>query len=451
MAISVPPAADGAALPERATLSSWVALGILTAAYAVAFLDRIILSLMVDPIRQGLQISDAQVGLLQGVAFSLIYSLLGIPLGLAADRFHRVRILTAGMIVWSLANMACGFASGFEELFFARSLVGVGEAALAPVAASIIANLFPPSQRGIAFGIYVGGNSLGAILALSLGGVLFKWSSALIASSPELLGGFDAWQLVFILTGLPGLAIALVAIVFLREPRRPTATTRSETAGGRNERLPIRLLGILMLGGVFVATCPYAMISWFPTVLMRVHGLGVDETGVLFGISSMGTGFVSSLISGWVIAHLAARGRRDAALLTGMAAGGGYLLFGWYACLAGGPYLALAASALISVFSNWITPSMLTALSVVTPARRLGSVVAVYTMLTGLLSMSIGSAMPGLLSSHVFLDKHGIAPSLAVVYAGGAALGIMMFAIARPRFVAAVVRAGSSRGGLART
>ncbi len=445
MAVSVPAATDEAGFPERAPLSSWIALAILTAAYAVAFLDRIILSLMVDPIRQGLQISDAQVGLLQGVAFSLIYSLLGIPLGLAADRFHRVRILVIGMIVWSLANMACGLASGFEELFLARSLVGIGEAALAPVAASLIANLFPPSQRGIAFGIYVGGNSLGAILALSLGGFLFDAAAGLIASAPALFGNFDPWQMVFILTGLPGIAIALIAIFLLPEPPRIVATAANPFSKDGGGRLPIRLLAFLMLGGVFVATCPYAMIYWFPTVLMRVHGLSVDETGVLFGITSMGTGFVSSLISGWVIAYLTRRGRRDAALLTGMAAGGGYVLFGWYACLAGGPYLALAASALISVFSNWITPSILTALSIVTPARRLGAIVAVYTMLTGLLSMSIGSGLPGLLSSNVFTDQNGIAPSLAVVYAGGAMVGIVMFLIARPWFVKEVERGEAAR------
>lgn len=443
MGMTLPSAASSLPSTERAPVSSWIALGILTAAYAVAFLDRIILSLMVDPIREGLQVSDAQVGLLQGVAFSLIYSLLGIPLGLAADRFHRVRILTGGMIVWSLANMACGFAGNFEELFVARSLVGIGEAALAPAAASIIANLFPPAQRGIAFGIYVGGNSLGAVIALGLGGVLFKASSALIIASPALLGSFSPWQLVFILTGLPGIVIALIASVFLREPARPAVKVADGDDGSGRDPLPLRLLGGLMLGGVLVATCPYAMISWFPTLLMRVHGLGVDKTGVLFGISSMGTGFVGSLVSGWVIAYFTSRGRRDAALLTAMAAGGGYLLFGWYACLAGGPYLALAASALISVSSNWITPSMLTALSMVTPTRRLGSVVAVYTMLTGLLSMSIGSSIPGVLSTYVFKGPFGIAPSLATVYAGAGALGVLVFALVRRRFIAAV------RGGVA--
>ncbi|MFV3073654.1 MFS transporter [Niveispirillum fermenti] len=448
MAILIPdthagPSVAEPSVPQRASTRAWAALIILTAAYAVAFLDRVILSLMVDPIRQDLQVSDAQIGLLQGFAFSLIYSVLGVPLGLAVDRYNRVRILIGGMVVWSIANMACGLAVNFNELFMARAFVGVGEAALAPVAASLITAYFPPAQRGTAFGVYVAGNSMGAIIALMLGGQLLALSAHLIDMFPALLGGYSPWHVVFFITGLPGLMIAAIVPLIIKEPPRIVEVPRvapgmNGAAAGR--RVPYALLTCLMLAGVLVASCAYAMISWFPTLLMRTHDLSVQRTGVLFGMTSMGMGLISSLISGAVIAWLIRRGRPDAPVLTGIAAGAGYILFGIFACLTGDVGLALTASALASLLSNWITPSVLTALTRVTAAGHVGRVVAIYTMLTGLLSMTIGSALPGLLADTLFPTPTGIGQALAVVYGGSAVLAIVLFLVARPLFIAELKR-----------
>lgn len=421
--------------PHRA----WAILALLACAYAIAFLDRVVLSLLVDAIKGDLQITDAQIGLLQGFAFSLVYSFLGIPLGILADRCRRMPILVAGITVWSLANIACGFAGSFEQLFLARAFVGIGEAALAPIAASLICDLFAPEKRSKAYGVYVAGNTVGAIIALSAVGFLLQASERLIAAHPGWLGGFAPWKLVFIVTGLPGLLTAL-ALALVREPARMEHGGPAAGGDRRAAQTPWGTYASIVLGGMFVVAGAYAMISWYPTLLIRVHGLSPATTGMAFGLSTMTTGLVSALGSGWIIAWLSRRGRTDAPLLTGMAGGSAYLLFGALACLAPSPTTSLITTTVIAAFSNWITPSVLTALALLTHSRSLGKATAIYTMLTGIVSMSLGAYLPGLLNDTVFQTRDGIAHSLTVVYMACGALSIACFLLGRRSFMRQAAR-----------
>ncbi len=156
---------------------AWATVFVLLAAYAVAFIDRQILTLLVEPIRRDLHINDTQFSLLSGLAFTLFYTVMGIPLGWLADRGSRRKLILVSVLFWSAMTASCGMAKSFGMLFLARIGVGVGEAGLSPAAFSMIADSFPPDKRSRALSLYAMGAVAGVGLALIIGGAIIGWAS----------------------------------------------------------------------------------------------------------------------------------------------------------------------------------------------------------------------------------------------------------------------------------
>src|SRR6201996_6833190 len=183
---------------------AWTVVAILVATAVLSYTDRQVLSLLVDPIRADLGISDTQVSLLLGTAFAVVYGLAGIPMGLLADRISRRNLILAGVLVWSLGTLACGFSRSFEELFAGRIVVGLGEAVLSPAAISLISDYFPPARRGTAVGCFLSGIAMGIGAAVFIGGGgLGVVQSRLPAGTP--FAAQPAWRLVLLFIGGPGL------------------------------------------------------------------------------------------------------------------------------------------------------------------------------------------------------------------------------------------------------
>ncbi|WEK45629.1 MAG: MFS transporter [Candidatus Andeanibacterium colombiense] len=202
---------------ERAGGYAWYGLGVLVLVYMLNFIDRQILSILANDIKADLKLSDADLGFLYGTAFAIFYALFGVPLGRLADGWHRVRLLTLGLGLWSLMTVLSGFARNAAVLTFARVGVGVGEASATPAAYSLIADWFPARIRGTALGIYSAGLFVGSGLSLLLGGAIVEaWNGAYPGGGPLGLAG---WQAAFIGVGLPGLALAMWVLT-LREPVR---------------------------------------------------------------------------------------------------------------------------------------------------------------------------------------------------------------------------------------
>src|SRR5207237_6904211 len=153
------PADDDVPYPRRS--SAWAVVAILIGTAILSYTDRQVLSLLVDPIRRDLLISDTEVSLLLGTAFAVVYGVAGIPFGLLADRTSRRNLIFFGVVVWSIGTVACGFAGSFSGLFAARIVVGLGESVLSPSAISLISDYFPPSRRGLAVGSYLSGIAIG--------------------------------------------------------------------------------------------------------------------------------------------------------------------------------------------------------------------------------------------------------------------------------------------------
>ena len=220
--------ADAGGYPRRPY--AWTVVAILIATAVLSYTDRQVLSLLVDPIRGELGISDTQVSLLLGTAFAVVYGIAGIPLGFLADRTSRRNLIFAGVVVWSCGTLACGFSHSFGQLFAARIVVGLGEAVLSPAAISLISDYFPPARRGTAVGFFLSGIAMGIGAAILIGGgVLHVVESGVLAGTP--LAGQPAWRLVLLLIGAPGLLWSL-AILLIKEPVRKTTEDSTDAGEG---------------------------------------------------------------------------------------------------------------------------------------------------------------------------------------------------------------------------
>jgi len=183
----------------------WYVVGVLTAVYASSQVDRQIMAILLEPIKIELGASDTQMGFLVGLTFAIFYATLGMPIAMLADRTNRRNIITAAISIWSAMTVLCGYAGSFFQLALARIGVGVGEAGSTPPSHSIIADLFPPESRGTAMGVFALGVNIGLLIAYLAGG----WLS-------ENYG----WRMTFVIVGLPGLLIAAILFLTVKEPRR---------------------------------------------------------------------------------------------------------------------------------------------------------------------------------------------------------------------------------------
>ncbi|MFS0851116.1 MFS transporter [Novosphingobium panipatense] len=427
--------------PERGY--AWYVNALLTLAYALAILDRVSIALLIEPLERSLHLSDTQFGLLQGMAFSLVYSLLGLPLGMLCDRSRRMPVLVGGLTVWSLATICCSFASSFGELFAARMMVGVGEAALVPVATSLIADYFAPRVRPRAYGVFVLGSSIGTAAAMALSGLFIRWADALIVGLPVLFGTSMPWQIVFVLCGLPGIALALIIVLTVREPTRKGLDTQVTSISLRpivelfGERP--RAYGCFLIGTVLNLVCVYAIVGWFPALFIRAHGWDAARTGYALGAVGFPVSAFAAVNSGWVIAWLLRRGHRDAPVLAAMGAAASMVLFGTAACLVPSGWLALVFYALNALFLNWNISGVYSGVSAITPNRLRGQVMAIHTICSGLIALTAGNFIVGFLSDTIFTGADGIAWALGAMFFGCGLGAALTLAAGRSAFRAAAI------------
>lgn len=398
---------------------AWYIVALLTLAYALAILDRVSIGLLIVPLQASLHINDTQFGLLQGMAFSLFYSVLGLPLGMWCDRGRRVPLLVTGLFLWSAATIGCAFADTFSHLFIARMLVGIGEAALVPCAASLIADYFEPGVRPKAYGVFVTGSSLGTAAAMALSGLFLVTADYMIAHYAP-FGHMAPWQIVFILCGAPGLLLGLLLMFTVREPKRHGASAATQPISLK----PIFALfrahpgafGSLMVGTVLNLVCVYAIIGWFPALFIRAHGWGAAETGWILGAVGMPISIFAAINSGWVISWLNKRGHRDAPLLAATCCALSMVIFATFACLVPSGPLALVGYGLNALFLNWNISGVYSGIALIVPNEMRGQVMALHNILSGLIALTAGNFIVGFLSDTVFTQPGGIAWSLGTVF-----------------------------------
>ena len=425
---------------QAAGAYAWYTLGLLILAYALAFLDRHILSLLVEPIKQDLELSDTQFSLLHGLAFAALLAICGLPAGRQADRGRRIALVAAGMAIWSLMTAACGLARSFGTLMVCRMGIGAGEASLTPAAYSLIGDLFPPRRLGLALGLYTAGVYIGGGLALGIGAFAIGRLQGVSVELP-VIGALQSWQLIFIAVGLPGLPLALWVASLREPPRRHDARhapTLRETA--RYLRQHARALLCLGLCMSCAAMTNYASNAWIPSFLIRQHGLNAGEAGVAYGAVVSICGLSGVVIGGLLGDALVARGHRAGRLR----------LMCWSAlaaapCIAAMPHMptatiALAPLALATLFITVIIGSGPAALQEIVPGRMRGTASALGVMMVNLLGLGLGPTLVALLSDYGFGDPARIGEALGIAAAMmslfSAALGALgLGAYARARSV----------------
>ena len=421
---------------------AWYIVALLTLAYALAILDRVSIGLLIGPLQASLHINDTQFGLLQGMAFSLFYSVLGLPLGLICDRSRRVPLLVTGLFLWSAATIGCAFADTFGHLFFARMLVGIGEAALVPCAASLIADYFEPGVRPKAYGVFVTGSSLGTAAAMALSGLFLIVADVLIARYAA-FRGMEPWQIVFILCGAPGMALGVLLLFTVREPKRHGASAATQPISLKPIiglfRAHPRAFGSLMLGTVLNLVCVYAIVGWFPALFIRAHGWGAAQTGWILGAVGMPISIFAAINSGWVIAWLTKRGHKDAPMIAAICCGLSMVVFGTFACIVPSGPLALLGYGLNALFLNWNISGVYSGIALIVPNEMRGQVMALHNILSGLVALTAGNFIVGFLSDTVFTQPGGIAWSLGTVFFTCGLAATLVLLAGRAAFRAAAV------------
>lgn len=418
---------------------AWIVVGILSFAGIVSYIDRQIINLLVEPIKADLGINDTQIGLLQGFSFALFYAVLALPLARIADSGNRTRIITIGIVCWSLATFFCGLASTFMLLFFARMFVGVGEATLAPSGYSMISDYFPKERVGLAISVFTGAGFIGSGTAYILGGYIIEELNQIGAVTAPLVGVLQPWQLVFIAVSLPGVLLVLL-MRFVKEPPRQETISASAKADSSFKTViahlktnPQLFVGVFF-GLTLMAAAGYALNMWTPTYFIRVHEWTPLQVGSIFG-SLVVVASAGGVFSGGAIASaLMRRGHASANLLVPAIAVTTAIPFAIAFPLMASPTMSLVLLA-PTLFLSAVPFGCGTAvLPLISPNRIRAQIVAIYLLIANLVGFTLGPTSVGFLTDFVFRDPALVSYSLAITPAVFFTVGVALVAWAIPRY-----------------
>ena len=401
-----------------ATAYAWYVLFVLILAYTVAYIDRTILTLMVDPIKRSLHLSDVELSLLHGLAFAVFYTVLGIPIARLADRHKRTTIISTGIFIWSLMTALCGFTRTFGQLFAARVGVGVGEAALSPAAYSILADSFPPSRLARALSIYTGAIYLGSGVALIAGGAVIGLVPPMVW---PVIGPMAPWQTIFIIVGAPGILVA-AWIATLREPKRRGLAMAADAfpSVGEVGRYVVGRRGTygLMILGTSIASLMWnGVTGWIPTFFIRDFGWSAGEVGLWFGLAMLTCGSAGIYTGGLLCETLRRRGHVDSNLRVAVSSAYLAAVPGVLAPFMPTAPLALAAFALFMFAAAMPHGGNAAALAEITPNRMRGQVTALYLFGLNMAGIGIGPTVVAAFTDKVFMDEHAVGKSIALTVA----------------------------------
>lgn len=412
--------ADTALTPEMTRY----ALVMLTIAYTFNFVDRQILVILQESIKQDMGLSDTQLGLLSGFSFALVYITAGIPIALWADRGNRRNIIGLAIAVWSGMTALSGLAQNYSQLLLARIGVGIGEAGGSPPAHSMISDYYPPEKRGWAMSFYSAGLHFGIVIGFLLGGAI---------------DAYFGWRVAFFVVGLPGVAFAAVLWLTVKEPPRGRWESVANASDAPTLRETLRVLGGYRSFWYLSAACGlsafagYGNGNFIPSFLSRSHGLEQGQIGALLAFLLGGAGMVGTLLGGSLADRL---GVRDARW---------YLWVPFIASIAVLPLtipyllsentsLVIVLLGLVSILLNtYIGPCLATVHRLAPPAMRaLASAILFFVL--NLIGLGLGPLVAGILSDYFTAQygSDGLRYAMIVV-ATMATLSVPMFWLAARR------------------
>lgn len=397
---------------------AWLVLGLLTLIYITSFVDRQIIAVLATRIKTSLQLTNTQIGLLYGTAFSFIYAFCGIPMGRMADLYSRKKMIVIGLLVWSIATFLSGFAAGLTFLITARVFVGIAEAALSPAVYSLLADYFKPDQRATVYSIYASGIFLGVGVAFLVGGNIaeaYNWHTSLKA------------------VGLPGVLVAGVAWILIKElPRGATqAGARYHTERSLGEVLQYILskktVWLHFLGFSFLAFTGYTILAFIGIVLKQIH----HAQGLIpaYGWFMFCTG-LSVIASGRIADYIAGRWGDSKRFVMGIVAGIACLPFYYFGLFAESALAALVFIGIANIISssyNGVAPAIIQYL-VKPDMRALAG--GLYLFVISVIGFAVGPPLTGWLMDHIFTGAYGPAKALMLVFTCCGLAGSICFLLA---------------------
>lgn len=421
-------------LKQKRYLYEWYVVGLCMVAYIFSFVDRQILALMIEPIKADLQITDTQFSLLHGLAFSLFYAFMGMPIAYLADRFSRPKIIALGVVFWSFATAACGVSKNFLQMFLARIGVGVGEAALSPSAYSMFSDLFPKEKLGRAVGIYSIGSFVGGGIAFLVGGYVINLLKNTRAIELPLLGAMHAWQMAFFLVGLPGVLVGLLIWLTVRDPARQGIKADKHGAPSRVSMLDcLRFLRrhrqtfcCHYVGFSFYAMALYSMMSWTPAYYMRTFGMSPVDAGYMLGIVLLVANTTGVFFGGWLTDHLAKRGYPDAAMRTGVIGAIGMVVPAVLFTQVGTLWLSVGLLVPAMFFASFPMPTSAAAMQILAPNQLRAQVSALFLLVSNLIGLGLGTTLVAMLTDRYFGSPAAVGMSMSLVIAVASLLAIFL-------------------------
>jgi len=376
---------------------SYYVLGLLSTVYIFNFIDRQILAMLIEPIKQEFGVSDTAMGFLSGFAFVFFYTLAGIPIARWADRGSRRLIITLAVATWSAMTVASGMARSFAQLAAIRVMVGIGEAGGTPPSHSLLSDYFPQEKRATALGIYAWGVYVGSALAFLAGGYLIENYS---------------WRTAFYIVGLPGVILAFLVWFTVKEPPRGQAEVGTATVENVSLMETLRFLlsrrsfVFIVLGSSVQSLSGYSIITWGPAFLSRVHGMGWVDIGItlgwVVGLVGCAGAFIGGRLTDWMGSRNTAWYMRLPALesLLGVPFAAGFVLLDnqQLALLCFIPFYFLGAM--------YVGPmhSMIQSLARV---RMRATASAILLFVVNMVGAGLGPLLVGVLNDYVFGPAYG--------------------------------------------
>ncbi len=299
--------------------------------YTLNFIDRTLIAVVAQPIINTFSLTDSQWGLLSGPPFAIFYAVMGLPIALWADRSNRVRIIAVCIVFWSAMTVLCGFAAGFLTLLLFRVGVAIGEAGCTPPANSIIGDYYPARKRARALGVYSMGVTLGGILANLFGGPIAQMQGADVGAWVESIGlgalfstldwaTIEGWRIAFVVVGAPGILIALVFLMTIKEPPRGYSDPpdfqpkhKPDMTEAFRELKGKPTFWWMTIGASLVAFVGYGLVSFQAPFLQREHGIGVRDAAIYFGAPLSFLAAVGTYMGGYITEKLTRRSPTAAA------------------------------------------------------------------------------------------------------------------------------------------
>ena len=398
----------------------WYVAFVLLIGFTFSFIDRQVLNLLVVPIQNDLNITDTQISALQGLAFVLTYVGLCIPIGRLIDKSHRVTVMIIGLLIWSIATIACGFSKNYVSMFIARMGIGAGESTVHPGSISILGDYFDSNKIASPMSIYLLGPYLGAGIAMIFGAQVLDWTSQMdnVIIFP-LIGEIAPWQLTFIAVGLPGILIAGLFLT-IREPQRKIQESESIEVPSFSKVIQYiknnwEVYGAIIIGNSCLIILLYGLQSWVPTMLLRVYEWDLVQSGRVYGSIAMLAGSAGVLSGPFVLRYMSkinvnAPHFKLAIIGITMATFSLVLL----------PFqpnvnIALVFVTMASFFVTLPLAGTSSAMVIVSPNRIRGVITGIYVVVTSVFGLVLGPFLVASSTDFIFQDTNAVAKSLALV------------------------------------